>query len=486
MFWLTRPWSLSVRCRLTGVAVLLATRCMGAGLAATRPVEGKVLQVVRDFEAAALGERRPAAMHWKWTPEQKAGALEYSSIEIVGDAAVGEKCLKLVVTEKLPPRRSGYRMISLGVDYLPPEADAVRLRVKVLQGRFVIAAGGPTVYFGHSDVMTRFVVLNAGTHATWTTVELNLNQNLTRNDRRAQWGRHSPVVYYTRWIQEPLAIYVAPGSAGAMLIDQVELIARSQGRPYPVFEPAQIRTIAPGIDFEAPASMANVFTVMTNTTEQPKFDQAPHLVRGAWPPPRISRVAEGRGGRYSLQMVMTGAEEVCFAGLKVAGAGEANAIALAIKAQYPGRGKPDIVLDFLAWAAPPERQAAFPWDDLRPPVSWRNSPEIAFTYYLSPKNAAVARESFSFYHTRRLVPNDQWVTLVLPLADFICSYGQGAMEPAFQKQTPLAADQVFALTFLSYFGQIAHPLRVLIDDVTFVKVPGTPQSLRSFYQSPAP
>ena len=232
--------------------------------------------------------------------------------------------------------------------------------------------------------------------------------------------------------------------------------------------------------------MAKAFTVMTNTTEQPKFDQAPHLVRKTWPPPRIARVAEGHGGRYSLEMVMTGTEEVCFAGLKVAGAGEANAIALTIKAQYAGRGKPDVVLDFLAWAARPDQHRDFPWEDLRPPPSWRNSPEIAYTYYLSPKNAAAARASFAFYHTRRTVPNDRWVTLVLPLADFICSYGQGVMEPAFQRQNPLAGDQVLALTFLSYFGQLAHPLRVLIDDVTFVKVPGTPQTLRSFHQSPAP
>jgi len=482
MFTFTRPWFLRMPCGLAAVTVLIATRCMGA--APAQPAEAKVLQVLRDFEATALGGRRPAAMYWNWTPEQKASALEYSSVEIVGDAAVGEKCLKLVVTERLPPSRSGYRMISLGVDYLPPEADAVRLRVKVLKGHFAIAVGGPTVYFGHSDVMTRSVPLNADTHAQWTTVELNLNENLTRNDRRAQWARHSPVVCYTRWIQEPLGIHAEPGSVGEMLIDQVELIARGQGQPYPVFEPTQIRTIAPGIDFEAAASMANAFTVLSNTTEQPKFDQAPHLVRKAWPPPRIARVAEGREGRYSLEMVMTGAEECCFAGLKLAGAGEANAIALTIKAQYAGRGKPDVVLDFLAWAAPPDQHGDFPWSDLRPPASWRNSPEIAYTYYLSPKNAAAARASFGFYHIRRTVPNDQWVTLVMPLADFICSYGQGAMTPAFQKQLPLAGDQVLALTFLSYFGQAAHPLRVLIDDVTFVKVPGTLQTLRSFHQSP--
>ena len=471
---------------LAVVAVLIAAGCAWGGSVPVEPAGGRVLQVVQDFEAAALGARRPAALYWNWTPEQKANALDYSSIEIVGGAALGGKCLKLIVTEKLPPRQPGYRMIPLGVDYLPPEADAVRLRVKVLKGRITIAVGGPTVYFGHSDVVTRAVRLDADTHGQWTDVELSLNQGLTRNDRRAQWGRHSPVIYYTRWIQEPLAIEVAAGSAGEMLIDQVELIAHGQGRPYPAFEPAQIRTIASGIDFEASASMEKVFTVMTNTTEQPKFDQTPHLVRKGWAPPKIARVAEGKAGRHSLEMVMTGTEEVCFAGVQLAGAAEANAIALTIKAQYPGAGKPGVVLDFLAWAALPEQRGDFPWDGLRPPASWRNNPEIAFTYYLSPKNDAAARASFGFYHIRRTVPNDEWVTLVLPLADFMCSYGQGAMTQAFSKQAALAGDQVLALTFLSYFGQNAKPLRVLIDEVTFVKVPGTTETLRSFHQAPTP
>ena len=377
-------------------------------------------------------------------------------------------------------------MVSLGVDYLPPETDAVRLRVKVLKGRFTMAVGGPTVYFGHSDVTTQAVTLDAATHGEWSTVEWSFHQGLTRNFRRSQWARNSPIICYTRWIQEPLGIEVAAGSTGEVLIDQIELLAHGQGRPYPTFEPAAIRTVAPGIDFEDPASMEKAFTVMTDVTEQPSFEQAPHLVRKGWVPPRIARVGEGRTGRHSLEMVMTGTEEVCFAGLRILGTAEANAVALTLKAEYAGVGKPGVVLDFLAYAAPPEQRRAFPWDGLRPPPSWRNSPEIAFTYYLSPRSAVVEPVSFGFYHIRRIVPNNAWVTLVLPLADFICNYGQGAMLPAFQKQAPLAGDNVLALTLLSYFGQNSKPVRVLIDEVKFVTVPGTPAELRSFYQTPVP
>lgn len=473
---------------LTLVFVLAGVCGAATDPAATQATGGKVVQVVRDFEDDVTGDKRPAAMYWNWTAEQKAAALDFSSLEIIGAApdGAGKKCLKLTVTDKLPPRRPGYRMIPLRIDYLPPDADALRMRVKVLKGRFTLAVGGPTVYFGHSDVLTRALQLDAATHAQWTTVELSLNQGLTRNDRRAQWGRHSPVIYYTRWIQEPLAIDVGEGSTGEMLIDQVELVAQGQGRPYPTFTPEQIRTVAAGPDFEDAVSMEHVFTVMSNTAEQPRFDQPPHLVRKTWPPPRLARVAEGKTGRHSLEMTMTGTEEVCFAGIKLAGAGaaEANAIALTIKAQHPGKNRPGVVLDFLAWATPGEARGAFPWNELRPPETWRRNPELAFTYYLCLKNPAAAKASFGFYHLRRLVPNDQWVTLVLPLADFICSYGQGALAPVFQKQAALQGDQLLALTFLSYFGQNAHPLRLLIDDVALVRVPGTPETLRSFHQSP--
>ena len=447
--------------------------------------EGKVIQVLRDYEGETFGGKRPAIVFWKWTAEQKANAAAYSSTEIVGDAAVGKQCLKLVVSERLPQPATGYRMIALGTDYLPPETDAVRLRVKVLNGRFTLSVGGPTVYFGHSDVLTQPVTLDAATHGAWSTIELSLNRGLRRNYRRSQWGHHAPIFYYTRWIQEPLGVEVAAGSAGEMLIDQIELIARGEGRPYPTFEPAQVQTVAPGIDFEEPAAMDRSFTVMTSTTDRPDFDREAHLIRKAWAPPQLARVAEGQSGRHSLEMVMTGAEEACFAGVQVGGVAEANAIALTIKAEYAGRDKPGVVLDFVAYAAPAEQRGAFPWDSLRPPLAWRNNREIAFTYYLNQKNPAAERATFGFYHTRRLAPHNEWRTLVLPLADFICCYGQGDMAAAFQQQKALAGDNVFALTFLSYFGQNAKPVRVLIDDIRFVKVPGTPQELRSFYQAAA-
>ena len=471
---------------LRGAALLLAIAPASPSIWAADRADAAsdVIQVIRDFEDGELGQKRPAVVAWNWTPEQKARAAEYSTAEITGGAAVGAKCLKLTISETMPQVGAGYRMVPLGVDYLPPQTDAVRMRVRVLKGIFTLSVGGPTVYFGHSDVLAQAISLSAAAHDEWTTVEFSLNEGLTRNFRRSQWGHRSPVITYTRWIQEPMSIEVAAGSAGEILIDQVELIAKGQGRPYPAIDPESVVVAEKAADFEDPSAMEQAFTVMTNVTDQPKFEGEPQLVRKTWPPPRIARVAEGKQGGHSLEVVMTGTEEVCFAGMKLKGVAGANAIALTMKAEYGLPAEAEVVLDFVVYAAAPGQREAFPWEALRPPVSWRDKPETAFTYYLTPRNEAMRGVSFGMYHARRVVRNGEWSTIVLPLADFMCLYGQGDVEQAFQQQQVLSGDQVFALTFLSYYGQRSAPTRMLVDDVQFVKVPGDAKDMRSFYQPP--
>ncbi|MEZ5434327.1 MAG: hypothetical protein R3F31_24830 [Verrucomicrobiales bacterium] len=72
-------------------------------------------------------------------------------------------------------------------------------------------------------------------------MEFSLNHPLWRNFRRAGFSTEAPRNYYTRWSQEPTALYVAGGSSGECLLDQAELIAHGEGRAFPHFEPDQVK-----------------------------------------------------------------------------------------------------------------------------------------------------------------------------------------------------------------------------------------------------
>jgi hypothetical protein len=105
---------------------------------------------------------------------------------------------------------------------------------------------------------------------------------------------------------------------------------------------------------------------------------------------------------------------------------------------------------------------------------------------MTPCIAALRDASFAFYHARRSVTNGQWSTLVLPLPDFVCWYGQGRRAESFQKQRALTGEQVFAIAFLSPYGQRRQPTVVYVKELSFARVPGAADDLRSYWQAPAP
>ena len=72
--------------------------------------------------------------------------------------------------------------------------------------------------------------------ADWQTVEFDLNGELVRNYRRSNFSDNATTLHYTRWLQEPLAVYFVRGETeGTVLIDDIELVARGEGQNYPEF-----------------------------------------------------------------------------------------------------------------------------------------------------------------------------------------------------------------------------------------------------------
>ncbi|WP_425613882.1 hypothetical protein NA78x_003726 [Anatilimnocola sp. NA78] len=445
-----------------------------AELGAAEPV--RVLSVLRDFDG-----QRPEAFapikHHTWTAAQQQNAGQYSQLKIVAGERHNRGC-QVTIGDDFPwGNRDEYRALTIGPDYLPPEADAVRMRVKVVRGKFVLSLGSPTVYFGHSDVSTAKREVAPAENDGWQTLEFSLHHDLRRNFRRARFGEKSPVIYYSRWIQEPLYLYVGKPSAGELLIDQVELLTYGEGRPFPVFTDEQVRKVATIADFEGTTDLQQAFTYFQEPID---FAKPAHVVRPDWLPPQLALVTEGQTGKQSLQAQQRGTEETCFTGIHSIGKREANAIQLTLKVNHKS-SLPEVALDWMVYATSPASTVRFPWQKFQPPASWRDSP-LAFTYYLGlPQTKG---ESYAFYHARRAVLNGKWTSLVLPCADFVCAFGQGDCESLFEQQTPLQCGTIQAIGFVAPYRQRQAPTTVTIDELSWVQVHGTAANLHSYWQLP--
>ncbi|MEX2389560.1 MAG: hypothetical protein WD534_16915 [Phycisphaeraceae bacterium] len=434
-----------------------------------------VATVLRDYQREQPGDARPAVVQWNWTDEQKEQAASYGITQVV-EAGEG-RALKLTVTDQMPwGQRESYRVMPVGPTLLPPTADAVRLRYLVTEGRVILSCGGPTIYFGHSDVQTQPVTLTADAAGRWQTVELSLHDGLMRNFRRAGFGRESPVIYYTRWIQEPLYLHAHRGSVGTVLIDRVELLHTGRGQPYPTFDADAVQVIASIADFALSDAMGGVFTA---THKGVDFSGEPQLARPTWTPPKLSHHVpdDGRGG--ALHIEHRGQEEVAFTGIKVAGAAEANAIAIDLRATHPA-DLDELSVDLIAYTAPQAGDDAFAWEQFAPPEAWRDQPESSFDYYLTQE--ATRDVSHAFYHARRALANGEQTRVIVPLADFVCVYGAGDMAGAMQRQRPINPSQVIAVGLLPSWRQRSAPAVFEISRIDWVRVPGEGASLRSFFQ----
>ena len=425
---------------------------------------------LRDFEDEDVGPTTPPFISaWNWPAWEKAAASNHSSMSVGRWGSSGGKCGRLVVTSGLYwGTADSYATFDLFATLLPPEADAVRMRVKVLRGSAVVAVGAPTIYPADSDVWSQLRTLNASTSDDWEVVELSLFHGVARNYRRDLWTSVSPTIYFPRWIQDVLQLYVLHPTDAEILIDDVQLISTGAGRPYPTFSPADIAVVGQALEFNAPAGLEPTFT-------------ASHLVRAANPPAKLSLTNGPTPGTSAWQTVLRGQEEVSFAGVKVQTDSSANALVLKIAARHP-RNFTELALDFFVYAVPESARPSFPWHELVP------TPATGFDYDLSPASLARANSSqpfdLAFFHARRVVANSAvWETLVIPFADFVCVYGSGSLAAVEQQQSTLRGEEIIAMLFLPPWRQRSDATTVLIDSVSF----GTLKSaaagaLRSFAQ----
>jgi hypothetical protein len=383
-----------------------------------------------------------------------------------------------------------------GWDYLPPETDEIRIRVKVVSGRFQLSMGCINLAFAPSDTYTDIRVLDESSDG-WQTLRFSLHKHLIRNYRRNDFTKELPYINITRWIQEPLQLYLFRSGDGELLVDRVELVSCGLGRAYPEPTPAQIIPVATVADFETTNDLASVFSYSTVPLDlsgpQPTNYSNPNLYTSGsikvadksiqwYLPPSRSWVDQSTNGSHSLEVKQRGYESFAFTGLRLPNPDGANALQLMVRAEHAST-LTNLVVDFLAYAAPPASRAAFPWTNCQPPAAWLADTNINFDLFLSESNTS--EESYALYHLRRTVPNGQWAKVLLPLDDFAGIYASNEGTNILKSFEPLRSTNLLFMGFFSPYRQLRAETRILIDHVSLVHVGLLPEQLRSFWQNPA-
>lgn len=451
----------------------------------------KVIGVLESFNAIPLGRFQTGFLDsWRWDEAKRTQARTWSHLEIV-EAPDGEagRCLRVAVTDEQALADGGIALLRLA-PYLPPEADAIRLRVRVMRGEMAIYAGGPTAYFANSDVFTEPQVARASATTDWTEVILPLDGPLWRNFRRAGFSTDAPRCYYTRWAQEPMGIFLSRGSKGEILIDRIDVISRGQGKPFPNFTPDQIQIVQTLADFED-ADLRNTFTCYMAANETEWFEESWRRHKPLRFEPMLRGLNDGGlTGRRSLEFQGRTAEEVHCAGVRVSGAKAASGFAVSMRADAPMRretllgGASIVPMDFLAFVAPAD--TPFPWSSVAATPEQRAMRGPGFDYQLAFRAIADRKDlHFAVYQTRRYLKPGEWSRVILPAEDFTCVYGQGSMRNHFINHASLDTAQSIAFTWLPPWcrsGSRDAPVTLQIDQLDLVRLPGDARSQRSFWQ----
>lgn len=461
-----------------------------AVLVGLRASDAKLLGTIENFEAAPVGPYQVGFLDiHRWSEDFRQRARSWSRTEVVPDGK--GKALRVGVSDPLAFTSGAGSFLRLA-PFFPPEADAVRLRVKVLRGSVSIYIGGPTAYYGNSDVFTEPQTVRAKTEPEWVEVVCNFNHPTWRNYRRAGFSTDAPRNYYNRWAQEPIGVFLAPDSLGECLIDDIELIALGEGKPFPAFAADQIAPIKSIIDFEG-ESLDRVFTIYMAASESEWFDES--WIRSKplrFEPMLLSVIDTGLSGRHALQCRGRTAEEVHCTAIHTKGVADANAITIKLRVDAPEQrntlvGGGEIVpLDFLVFVAPEGK--AFDWQRLAPSPELRAHGGRGFDCNLTHRVIAVRADlDFAIYQTRRYLKPGEWSSEVLPTADFTCIYGQGSMRDHFLHRSALKSDEIIDIAWLNPWCRLGRRDAVVtttIDEMAFVKVPGSAESHRSFWQVP--
>jgi hypothetical protein len=510
-----------------GLASMMAGMVLAAasGLGA---VEDRVIAVLQDFESGANLRGTPGS-----------GILA----EVSSETPFGSSCLRIALPAGYAWRWKGWDgkedrplanayIATLSGPYLPPEADAVRMKVRVASGRAILMVGGPVSQMGNSDVHCDPQLVAADGTGEWQTVEFSLNRRLVRNYRRPNFTKDLPVVYYTRWAQEPFFLSLLklpealrPAEETVLYIDQVELVARGEGRPFPAYAPSDVETVATVIDFAAPDDLARVVSIAHGYSIDKPFEfgyrRVPdpqarplpgHIVKSSpfiaeegthYPAPRLTLV-DSLPGRKAAQAECLWAEEGQIVAVKTQVDPRANALRLVLRPDYAlmqktyqatHDGKPAHAVDIVVFVSP--KGTDFPWHDIAATDALKQAfaesgyqgPGAKYDYLLTTNRVTcinvpeIQRAGpFGFYSARRYLTAKEWTDVTVPFADFVCVYGQGACQDLQRRQLPLAPEQVAAIGVVAPYGS-GHGT-IGIDEIALVRVPGTPAEQRSFWQVP--
>lgn len=460
---------------------------MPAGLIAA---DATAIGVIEDFDSATLGSFQTGFIEThRWTEEFRQRARAWSSLEIVPEGK--GRALRIRVTDSQAFTADAKTVARLAPFY-PPEADAVRIRLKVVTGQASIYVGGPTAYYGNSDVYTEPQTIHAKAHPEWVEVVCNLNHPTWRNYRRSGFSTDAPRNYYNRWAQEPVGIFLAPDSLGEFLIDKIDLVALGEGKSFATFTPEQIRHVRSIADFENGKS-DQAFNLYMSAAEVEWFDESWARSKPLrFEPMQLTVIDAGLDGRKSLECRGRTAEEVHCTGVRTTGAAESNAVSATLCVEAPeqrnslvGAG-PTVPLDFLVFVAPTDHP--FPWQRFAPSAELRARGGPGFDFQFTHRLiASYTGVDFAIYHTRRYLKPGAWTKLVLPAADFTCIYGHGSMRNRFLQHEPLRNGEVIAVAWLNPWcrqGRRDAPVVTRVDELSFVQVPGSPAEHRSFWQVP--
>jgi hypothetical protein len=469
---------------------LLFAAWLACGTAMLPAAEAVVVGVVEDFSNAPPGlfQKGFLEIH-RWTEEFRQRARAWSSIEVVPGG--GGQVLRVSVNDPQAFTAGAGLFLRLA-PYYPPQADALRIRVKVLTGQVSIYIGGPTAYYGNSDVFTEPQTIRAMAKPEWVEVVCNFNHPSWRNYRRSGFSTDAPRNYYNRWAQEHVGVFLAPNSLGECLIDDIEVVALGEGKPFVTFSPDQIKPTKTIADFES-GKHDQAFTLYMAAAEAEWFDESWKRSKPLrFEPMQLAVVDAGLDGSKSLECRGRTAEEVHCTGVRTSGAADANAMAVTLNVDAPEQrntlvGAGEIVpLDFLVFVAPAEKP--FPWQSLAPSAEMRAKGGPGFDYNLTHRSIATRTDlDFAIYQTRRYLKPGEWSKQVLPTADFTCIYGQGAMCDRFLQHKQLHSSEVIAVAWLNPWcrnGQRDAIVTTTIDELSFVQVPGSPAEHRSFWQVP--
>lgn len=475
-----------MECRL----IICLYACLACGTSGLPAKDITPLGMVENFESMPAGPLQNGFIDiHRWNEEFRQQARGWSSIEVVPEAA--GKALRVTVSDSRA-FTSGAGTILRLAPYFPPQADALRFRVRVIRGQFSLSIGGPTAYYANSDVFTEPQTVRATAKPEWVEIVCNFNHPTWRNYRRAGFSTDAPRNYYNRWAQEPVSLFLAPDSLGECLIDDIEVVGLGEGKPFAVFSPGDIKPLKTIADFEDD-QMGHAFTLYMAAAEAEWFDES--WIRSKplrFEPMQLAVVNTGHDGLRSLQCRGQTAEEVHGTAVHAPGVAGANAISTRLRVEAPAQrntlvGAGGIVpIDFLVFVAPTGK--TFDWQLLAASPELRARGRGGFDYNLTHRVISQRTDlDFAIYQTRRYLPPGQWSVQVLPTADFTCIYGQGTMRERFTRQEPLRSDEAIAVAWINPWcrmGQRDAIVTTCIDELSWVSVPGTAVEHRSFWQVP--